>query len=144
MGKVITSVVIDEQIQEYFNQQAINFSQFVRDAARQRINKGADFDMRSFRLEQVERRLEHIDKEREELQKEAEELQGKIQSVEEHNEKVGSFAAEIKRTSDEFSHYAPSKLRGVKPFQDRAMEYDMTVSELINEVVVYRKVANNE
>jgi hypothetical protein len=144
MGKVITSVVIDEQIQEFFQREQINFSQFVRDAARQRMHKGAKFDVRSFRLEQVERRLNQLDQEREELAEEAEELREGVQEQQEFEEAVGSFSDEIKRTSDEFSHYPPSKLRSVRPFQDRAIEYDMTVSELIEKVVEYRTVVNND
>jgi len=143
MGKVTTSVVIDEQIQEYFQKESINFSQFVRDAARQRMVKGPDFDVRSFRLEQVERRLEQLDDEREELAEEAEELRGAVEQKQQFQETVGSFSDEIKRTSQEFAHYVPSKLRSSKPFQDRAMEYDMTVSELIEKVTEYRKVVNN-
>jgi len=143
MGKVTTSVVIDEQIQEYFQKESINFSQFVRDAARQRMVKGPDFDIRSFRLEQVERRLEQLDDEREELAEEAEDLRGAVEQKQQFQETVGSFSDEIKRTSQEFAHYVPSKLRSSKPFQDRAMEYDMTVSELIEKVTEYRKVVNN-
>jgi len=144
MGKVTTSVVIDEQIQEYFQRESINFSQFVREAARQRMHKGPRFDVRSFRLEQVERRLDQLDQEREELAEEAEELREAVEEQEEFEETLGSFSDEIKRTSDEFSHYPPSKLRSVRPFQDRAMEYDMTVSELIDKVVEYRTVTNDD
>lgn len=144
MGKVTTSVVIDEQIQEYFRKEAINFSQFVRDAARQRMIHGPDFNVRDFRLQQVERRLDELDREREELTSEADELREEVEQEEEFKETVGSFADEIKTTSQEFQHYAPSQLRSVKPFQRRAMEYDMTVSELIEQVVEYRQVVDGE
>jgi methyl-accepting chemotaxis protein len=144
MGKVTTSVVIDEQIQEYFQHEAINFSQFVRDAARQRMIHGPEFNVRDFRLQQVERRLEELDREREELAEEAEQLREEVEQQEQFVETVGSFADEIKTTSQEFSHYAPSQLRSVKPFQDRATEYGMTVSELIERVVEYRQVVDGE
>jgi len=144
MGKVTTSVVIDEQIQEYFQKENINFSKFVREAAHQRMTKGPRFDVRLYRLEQVERRLGELDKEREELAEEADELRGEVEQQQELEKTLGSFSDEIKRTSDEFAHYPPSKLRGVKPFQDRAMEYDMTVSELIEQVVEYRTVQNDD
>jgi len=144
MGKVTTSVVIDEQIQEYFQKENINFSKFVREAAHQRMTKGPRFDVRMYRLEQVERRLDQLDQEREELAEEADELRGQVEQQQEFEETLGSFSDEIKRTSDEFAHYPPSKLRGVKPFQDRAMEYDMTVSELIEQVVEYRTVQSDD
>ena len=144
MGKVTTSVVIDEQIQEYFRKEAINFSQFVRDAARQRMIHGPDFNVRDFRLQQVERRLDELDREREELTSEADQLREEVEQEEEFKETVGSFADEIKNTSKEFAHYAPSELRSVRPFQDRATEYNMTVSELIDQVVEYRQVVDGE
>jgi vacuolar-type H+-ATPase subunit I/STV1 len=139
-----TSVNLDGEAVEYFKEENINISAWIRDIMEQRMF-GGDVDVVSVRIRELERKredhataIERIDEELEEL-KEKEQQQNQVQDANR------SFDESVIVLHKEFQAFPTAdRLRSSQAFRRRASEEDMSVFDAAAAVIDYREAIGYE
>ena len=139
-----TSVNLDGEAVEYFKEENINISAWIRDIMEQRMF-GGDVDVVSVRIRELERKREDHATAIERIDEELEELKDKEQQQNQVEDANKSFDESVIVLHKEFQAFPTAdRLRSSQAFRRRASEEDMSVFEAADAVVDYREAIGYE
>ncbi|MDR9412695.1 MAG: hypothetical protein RI531_08800 [Haloferacaceae archaeon] len=139
-----TSVNLDGEAVEYFKEENINISAWIRDIMEQRMF-GGDVDVVSVRIRELERKREDHATAIERIDEELEELKDKEQQQNQVEDANRSFDESVIVLHKEFQAFPTAdRLRSSQAFRRRASEEDMSVFEAADAVVDYREAIGYE
>jgi Skp family chaperone for outer membrane proteins len=139
-----TSVNLDGEAVEYFKEENINISAWIRDIMEQRMF-GGDVDVVSVRIRELERKREDHATAIERIDEELEELKDKEQQQNQVEDANRSFDESVIVLHKEFQAFPTAdRLRSSQAFRRRASEEDMSVFEAADAVIDYREAIGYE
>jgi len=140
-----TSVNLDQEAVEYFKEENINISAWIRDIMEQRMFGGEDIDVVSVRIRELERKREDHATAIERIDEELEELNEKQQQQNQVEDANRSFDESVIVLHKEFQAFPTAdRLRSSQAFRRRASEEDMSVFDAADAVVDYREAIGYE
>jgi Skp family chaperone for outer membrane proteins len=139
-----TSVNLDGEAVEYFKEENINISAWIRDIMEQRMF-GGDVDVVSVRIRELERKREDHATAIKRIDEELEELKDKEQQQNQVEDANRSFDESVIVLHKEFQAFPTAdRLRSSQAFRRRASEEDMSVFDAAAAVIDYREAIGYE
>jgi len=140
-----TSVNLDSEAVQYFKEENINMSAWIRDIMEQRMFGTEEIDVVDVRIRELERKREDHETAMERIDEELEELREKQKEQHKLQDANDTFDKSIIDLHKEFQAFpTEERLRSSNAFKRRATEEDYSVFKAAAAVINYREAIGYE